>query len=390
MKYAIVAWAMVGLLGMQLTLAEEAGRSVVFPHPRPLSPEGRGENTWQAVAEKVTKPWFEKKQLSALVIGVIDKQGKKHFLTLGEKPESLAKLDENTLFEIGSITKTMTSMLLADGIQRMELKLDDPVQQFMPAGVTIPLRDGKPITLEHLATHTSGMPRLAPGQMQRLMVDSKLQEDPYASFDVDQLKKALEGTKINVTKKPKVDYSNFGTGLLGYALTQKYGKGYEALLKERLFEPLGMKSTYLVVPESEKARFIDGFTGAGKPSKHWNFTDNTAGAGGVRSTASDMLLYLQAGMNTNVNDKLTPAFNLALAPQYEMSGKSRIGLNWIMMDMKGKTAHWHNGGTGGFASFAGFIRDAGVAVVILSNRAPEAGRTDQLGFEILGALLEGK
>lgn len=338
----------------------------------------------------MTKPWFEKKQLSALVIGVIDKQGKKHFLTMGQKPESLARLDENTLFEIGSITKTMTSMLLAEGIQRMELKLDDPVQQFMPAGVTVPLRDGKPITLEHLATHTSGMPRLAPGQLLRLLFDSKLQEDPYASFNVEQLKKALEGTKINVTRKPKVDYSNFGTGLLGYALTQKYGKSYETLLKERLFEPLEMKSTYLVVPESEKARFIDGFTGAGKPSKHWNFTDITAGVGGVRSTASDMLLYLQAAMNTNVNDKLTPAFNLALAPQYEMSGKSRIGLNWIMMDMKGKTAHWHNGGTGGFASFAGFIRDAGVAVVILSNRSPELGLTDQLGFEILGALLEGK
>jgi serine-type D-Ala-D-Ala carboxypeptidase/endopeptidase len=195
------------------------------PHPRPLSTKRSGETEWKSVAEKLTKPWFEKKELNALIIGVIDNKGKKHYLTLGEKPATLAKLDEETIFEIGSITKTMTGMLLAEGIQRSELKLDDPVQQFMPAGVTIPLRDGKPITLEHLATHTSGLPRLAPNQMSLLMLNPKLRDDPYTSFQVKELKQALEQTKVKVSKKPKVDYSNFGTGLLGYALTQKYKNG---------------------------------------------------------------------------------------------------------------------------------------------------------------------
>jgi CubicO group peptidase (beta-lactamase class C family) len=217
-----------------------------------------------------------------------------------------------------------------------------------------------------------------------------MNEDPYSSFDVEQLKKALEGIKIKVEKKPKVDYSNFGTGLLGYALTQKYGKSYESLLKERIFEPLGMKSSYLVVPESEKARFIDGNNGEGKVVRHWGFSEVTAGAGGVRSTACDMLLYLEAGINTNLNGKLTNAFNLALAPQYDMSPRGKIGLNWIIAEVKKKPVYWHNGGTGGFASYAGFSRDPGVGVVILSNRSPERGLTDQLGMKVMEALIAGE
>ena len=342
--------------------------------------------TWKSVAETLTRPWLEKKQINAVVIGVIDKEGQHHFLTLGEKPESLAKLDENTIFEIGSITKTMTAMLLADAIQRMELKLDDPVQEFMPEGIYLPARDGKPITLEHLATHTSGFPRLAPYQMTRLMFDQKLRDDPYRTFQIEDLKKALASIKIRTTSKPKVEYSNFGTGLLGYALTQKYRKNFETLLRERLFQPLGMNSSYLEVPESEQARFIEAYNAEGKVVRRWGFSDVTAGAGGVRSTAADMLRYLQAGLKQD--HPLTPAFNLALAPQYEINASMKIGLNWLILQKNGKSIHWHNGGTGGFASYAALCRDADVAVVVLSNRAPEKPLMDELGMKLIETLIE--
>ena len=340
---------------------------------------------WQIAGEKQALPLIEKKKLNALVIGVIDREGKKHFFTLGEKPNTLDKLDENTLFEIGSITKTMTSFLLADAIQRLEAKLDDPVQSLLPAGMTVPKRGNHEITLEDLATHTSGFPRLQVGLANKLMLDSKLQANPYSAYDVEDLKKSLADTKPKVSEKPKVEYSNYGFGLLGFALSQKYKKSYEELLQERLFTPLGMKVSFSVVPDGEKSRFIDGFTPEGKPSQHWDFHDASAGAGVVRSTAADMLLYLEAAMGRT--KKLQPAFELMEAAQYEMGSKMQIGLAWIIIEINKKRAWWHNGGTGGFASFAGFSKNPGVGVIVLSNRFNAAGEVDKIGMKVLEALI---
>lgn len=338
---------------------------------------------WQLAAEKNALPLIEKKQLNSLVIGVIDRTGKKHFLTLGEKPASLDKLDENTIFEIGSVTKTMTSFLLADAIQRLEAKLDDPVQSYLPDDMQVPKLGDKVITVEHLATHTSGFPRLPVGLGTKLTVDSKLQKDPYSQFDTAQLKKSLADTRPKVSAKPKVDYSNYGAGLLGFALASKYKKSFETLLQERLFGPLEMKSSSVNVPASDQARFIDGFTTANNPSAHWTFQDTLAGAGAVRSTAADMLNYLEAASGRL--KKLQPSFELVAAPQYEMAPRMQIGLAWIIIEMNKKRAWWHNGGTGGFSSFAGFSKNPGVAVIVLSNRFVTS-EVDKIGMSILDAL----
>lgn len=342
---------------------------------------------WVVVAENYAIPLLEKKKLNNIVIGIIDKNGQKQFMPMGTKPDALKSLDEHTIFEIGSITKTMTSMVFADGIQRSELKLDDPVQMYLPKDITVPLRGSHAITLEDLATHTSGMPRIASLQMGQLLVNPKLEENPYAKFDAEQLKKALASTKPVVSKKPTIAYSNFGTGLLGYALCLKYGKSYGDLLKERLFGPLGMKDSSLVVPESDKSRFIDCFKADGKPCSHWDFTDVTAGAGGVRSTAADMLLYLEAGSGRT--KPLRTAFELATAPQYEMPPAGKIGLAWIISEGPNKKRfYWHNGGTGGFSSFCAFAKDPAVAVVVLSNRSCPGGEIDILGMKVLMELMK--
>jgi D-alanyl-D-alanine-carboxypeptidase/D-alanyl-D-alanine-endopeptidase len=339
---------------------------------------------WQALVQTQTEPLLKDNQLNALVIGVMDRTGKKTFLTVGTKPDTLARLDEHTIFEIGSITKTMTSLVLADGIQKKELLLDDPVQNYLPKDMTMPKRGEHIITLEDLATHTSGLPRLAPLQITQSL-DPKIRANPYATMDAAQLTKALAGAKARESKKPTPDYSNFGVGLLGYALCQKYGKPYGTLLDERIFQPLNMKETWLTVPESEKVRFIDGFDPAGKPAPHWDFTDATAGAGGIRSTAHDMLLYVEAGSNRTQAKRI--AFDVALHPQYEM-GRGHIGLGWILGEIEGKKFAWHNGGTAGFMSFCAFSRSPQVGVVVLSNRAKRGGEIDKLGMGILRELLK--
>ncbi|HQR08921.1 MAG TPA: serine hydrolase [Gemmatales bacterium] len=342
---------------------------------------------WQIAAEKQALPLIEKKKLNALVIGVVDRQGKKHFFTLGEKPGSLEKLDENTIFEIGSITKTMTAFLLADAIQRLEAKLDDPVQSYLPAGMVVPKRGNKEITVEDLATHTSGFPRSPVGLESKLLANSKLMANPYGDFNEEDLKKSLANTKPKESAKPNVSYSNYGMGLLGYALTQKYKKSYEALLQERLFTPLGMKSSTTHVPEAGQARFVEGFAQDGKSSPHWEFLDTIGPAGAVRSTAADMLLYLEAAMGRTKKSPPALAFDVALAPQFEMNAKMQIGLAWIIAEINKKRIWWHNGGTGGFSSFAGFSKSPAVGVIVLSNRSNISGEVDKIGMKVLEALM---
>lgn len=209
--------------------------------------------------------------------------------------------------------------------------------------------------------------------------------NPYSGYDAAQLKDSLAATTPKVSEKPKVEYSNYATGLLGFALCHKYGKSYEALIQERLFTPLEMKSSFIKLPESEQSRFIDGFTESGSPSKHWDFQDVMSGAGAVRSSAADMLRYLEAAMGRT--KKLQPAFELAEAFQYDIVPRGKIGLAWMIIEVSKKKAWWHNGGTGGFSSFCGFCRDPGVAVVVLSNRFNGQGEVDKAGMKVLSALI---
>ncbi len=355
----------------------------------PLPAQRAGEKpAWQIAAEKQALPLIESKKLNTLVIGVIDKQGKKHFFTLGEKPGSLEKLDENTIFEIGSITKTMTAFLLADAIMRMEAKLDDPVQSYLPKDWIVPKRGSKEITVEDLATHTAGFPRSPVGLESKLLANSKLMVNPFGDFNEEDLKKSLSSTRPRESAKPIVSYSNYGMGLLGYALTQKYKKSYETLLQERLFTPLEMKSSSIHVAEADKARFVDGFAQDGKPSPHWEFLDTMAPAGAVRSTAADMLVYLEAAMGRTKKTPPALAFDVVLAPQYDMPmPKMQIGLAWIIAEINKKRIWWHNGGTGGFSSFAGISKSPAVGVIVLSNRFNMAGEVDKIGMKVLEALM---
>jgi CubicO group peptidase (beta-lactamase class C family) len=210
--------------------------------------------------------------------------------------------------------------------------------------------------------------------------------NPYATMNADQLKQALAETKAKESKLPTPAYSNFGVSLLGYVLCQKYGKDYGTLVKERVFEPVGMKESWLVVPDAEKARFIDGFDATGKPCGHWDFTDITAGAGGIRSTTNDMLLYVEAGMGRSKGLRI--AFDVALHPQYEMGRQGHIGLGWLLGEREGKRFAWHNGGTGGFSTFCAFSKSPGVGVVVLSNRSKPNGAIDELGMTVLEELLK--
>lgn len=314
-----------------------------------------------------------------MVVGFINRSGKRDYfcagtLTMGgDKP-----VDENSIYEIGSISKAFTGIVLADMVVNNELKLDDPAEAYLPDTVNVPSRNGKKITLEHLATHTSALARM-PSNFHP--ADFR---NPYADYSVEDLYEFISGYTLRRDIGEKYEYSNLGMGLLGYILGLKAGMDYEQLIRKRICEVLGMDSTVISLPEELKERLAKGHNKAGEVP-NWDIP-TLAGAGAIRSTAYDMLTFLSANMGIKAS-KLSAAMEMS-RKAYVNAGKSlKVGLGWHISD-NGKTQIiWHNGGTGGYRTFCGFIKDKKIGVVVLSNMNISA---DDIGFHLLDSSYELK
>src|SRR5437763_3222130 len=214
-----------------------------------------------------------------MVVGVLQ-DGRRRFIAYGSAGPGRAPLDEHTIFEIGSISKTFSGVLLADAVVRSEVRIDEPVATLLPAGTVVPSRDGRQITLEDLATHRSGLPRLPDN------LTPAYPQDPYADYDARRLYAFLAAYKLPRAPGQSVEYSNLGGGLLGHALTLR-AKAHDwgTLVAQRITGPLGMRETYVGVPSEARARTAAGHDAALDTVPAWNF-DVLAGAGALRSSAT--------------------------------------------------------------------------------------------------------
>ena len=295
-----------------------------------------------------------------IVVGLVDATGERFFAAGATAPGGNVAPDADTVFEIGSITKVFTSLILADMVGRGEVKLDDPVAKFLPASVKLPERDGKKITLIDLSNQVSGLPRMPDNFKPADM------GDPYADYGPSQLYEFLSRYQLTRAIGEKYEYSNLGVGLLGHALALRAGMGYEELVRRRVLEPLGMSDTAIALPERLKARLATGTGPNLSPVKNWSF-DAIAGAGALRSTARDMLKFLTAAMDLR-ETPLRGAFYL-MRKMLRPTGTPglEIAMGWHVWDRYGTAIVWHNGGTGGYRSWAGFDPDKKAGVVVLCN-----------------------
>jgi CubicO group peptidase (beta-lactamase class C family) len=286
-------------------------------------------------------------------------------------PISQRPYDEHTAFEIGSITKTMTAALLAEVIARGEVALDDPIAKLLPAGTSVPSFDGLQITIGQIVTHTSGLPAI-PAQYH--MTDLN---NPYASVTEGDLLGALTATRLTRAPGSQWEYSNFAMMVLSYALARRNGKDYETLLRERLLVPLGMNDTY-VAKRPPQVRLAQGHLANAMPAVPWDFPADMAGVGGVRATLPDMVRYMEGQLGAR-DSAITPALTRT-QEQIASIGGQRMGMNWILSTRNGYTIAAHDGGTGGYSSFAALDRASRRAVVLLSDTA----LTSVGGFGTLG------
>jgi len=337
------------------------------------------ETSVAAAGQKVV----DQQQAVGLVVGVVGPQGRAAH-GFGETKRGGARPDGRTEFEIGSITKVFTGILLAEAVERGTVRLDQPVRELLPAGAKLPRGKDREITLLDLATHASGLPRLPPWKYLG-------ERDPYAAFGGQQLLEALGEAELESQPGEKSAYSNLGTGLQGYLLAQQAGLSYEQLVVRDLCEPLGMSDTRMSLDAEQSARLAAPYDPQGKDGHNWSF-DALAGAGALRSTVDDMLIFAAANLGLDdgalaKSPVLARALPLSHARQRAIEGGGAIGLNWhrAALPQSRQTYVWHNGGTGGYSSFLGLVPEKQVGVVVLSNVGRGAGPSaiDALGIRLL-------
>lgn len=265
---------------------------------------------------------------------------------------------DEILFEIGSITKVFTSVLLArlaiDGL----VGLDQPIAELLPPEIGRANPALGRITLVELATHTSGLPRLPPD----LDTSRRALVDPYASYGEERLHAGL--ARLEPGGRGRYRYSNLGAGLLGHLLARRAGASYGEAIADRVLAPLGLRDTFVDVPPAEAARFPDGHSWPrGRPVRGWGFRA-LAGAGALRSSAGDLLRFLRANLDPPAGN-LGDALRLALDVRVH-AGPMSLGLGWHL----DRGRHWHDGGTGGATSHLALDRDRRDGVVVLANAAP--------------------
>jgi CubicO group peptidase (beta-lactamase class C family) len=319
-----------------------------------------------------------------LVVAAVTSDGARCVVPTGQvrAPDDPAPR-KDTLFEIGSVTKVFTALLLAEAVTRGELSLGTPVGDLLPEA-HVPTRDGTAITVEHLATHTSGLPSNPMPLRAAAWAQWKARDgDPWEAIDRAALLTALGGTRL---RRPpgagRIAYSNFGAGVLGHALVAAAGsRDFGELVRSRICDPLGMPDTVLRPDREQAEREAVGHRGRRRPTGHWEVA-GLPGAGALRSTATDLLTFLHAQLRPD-GTPLGPAIALT-HPERRPGRRLGIGLGWLRVPVQGdRIMLWHNGGTGGFRSFAGFVPDVGVGAVALAN---DVRSVDRVGLDLLTAL----
>ncbi len=318
---------------------------------------------------KVAQQYADTGIYPAMVVVVVD-DGHVQIAGFGKLADGETP-DGDTVFEIGSVTKTFTALLLARGVLAKRWTLDTPVATLLP-DYRIPVRNGRSITLGLLAEQFSGLPRL-PGNLQPADLGN-----PYADYGPDRLKAFLASYSLPRDPGVAYEYSNLGFGLLGEALAQRSKVPYGELLQRDVLAPLAMNSTGVELTASMRKHLAVGHDEEGKPARHWQF-GALAGAGALLSTGDDMLRYLQANMGL-LKTPLAAAMRLAHEPRRDIGGGDRIGLAWMIHHTPHGDVVWHNGETGGYSSFIGFTSDGRRGVVILTNGT---GAPQELGFAVL-------
>ncbi len=308
----------------------------------------------------------------SIVIGIIGKDGPQYY-SFGKRKNGGKKVNEHTVYEIGSISKVFTATLLADMIMKGKLTAENQIERFLPQRVHVPTYGSAHITLGNLSDHTSSLPRLPD------YFTPADQDNPYADYSVNQMYAFLSAYDLKRPIGSEYEYSNFAVGLLGHILSLKAGMDYEELLVSTIASPLDMEETKIKFSKNMKKNRAIGHN-RGEIVASWDIP-TLAGAGAIRSSTYDMLKFIGANLGL-FEHPLEKAMMLTHIPRHDKAGSSSVGLGWHILKGEEGDIILHNGGTGGYSTFAGFIKEKRYGVVVMTNSTESV---DDIGLHLLNA-----
>jgi CubicO group peptidase (beta-lactamase class C family) len=321
--------------------------------------------------DSAARVYIQKSNTVGLCIGVI-KNGITSTYGYGETIKGAGKIpNADNFFEIGSITKTFTAILLAYYVDEGKVKLTDPITKFLPDSVAAN-PELQSITLLNLINHTSGLERIP----DNLIPHATDPLNPYKDYTIKLLSDYLKTCQLKSKPGTQYAYSNLGVGLLGSILEGISQESFERMVTEVICKPLGMYSTAQYLNPLLAPRFVQVYNAQGDATPAWDF-DVLAACGALRSTLNDMLLYTNANLHPGT-DKLSKA--IALTHKITFSKDVKIAMAWHIITVNGIDYIYHNGITNGSNCFLAFNPQKNIAVVVLSNAVES---TDGVGTDIL-------
>ena len=306
----------------------------------------------------------------SIAIGLVDEQGVR-FYNFGHTRSGGPEVSEHTIYEIGSITKVFTAILLAQQVLAGNMSLNDSINQYLPSEAQVPAKGEQAITLGSLSDHTSGIPRL-PANMAPANP-----KNPYADYSVEQMYVFISSYEPTREVGAAYEYSNLAQGLLGHILALHANLPYEQLVMNEIAQPLEMEETGITLSLPMQHNLAIGHAGSTE-TDNWDIP-TLAGAGALRSSTSDMVKFLAANLGLT-ETSLRESMELTHRVRHSQAGEMRVGLGWHIKAGKEGDVIWHNGGTGGYRAFAGLVKETGKGVVVLTNSSISV---DDIGFHLL-------
>jgi serine-type D-Ala-D-Ala carboxypeptidase/endopeptidase len=314
----------------------------------------------------------------SIIVGIITPNGRQ-ILSEGKLSDANpVPPDSNTIYEICSITKLFTSLLLADMSLKRKLDLNAPISKFLPADVKAPIKNGKEISLLSLSTHRAGFPRNA------YNLDPQNPDNPFADYTTRNLYEYISDFRPSYDVDSIWQYSNIGYTLLGQLISTIEQKSLETLFNETICRPLNMNRSVISLRPKLKSNIALGYSESGKPASAWDFL--LAGGGGLHSTVNDLLNFAAANLGLTKTE-LLPAMELTHIPRANKDGNdnSFITMGWTLWNDNGNLFLWKDGGSGGYRTFLGMDKKNKVGVVVLSN---SNNSVTDIGLHILGTSRE--
>ena len=343
--------------------------------------------------DQIIQPLIDTNKSVGISVGIIRGEDRAAFGDGRASLDSDRRVNGDTIYEIGSITKVFTALLLADMAESKLVNPADAVREFLPLSVQMPKYGDTEITLIDLACHMSGLPRL-PNNVTRLSdyINLNFIKNPYSSYTPQRLYAFLSRHKLRNEPGTEYCYSNLGMGLLGHALACKQEVTFEELVVSRVCNPLDMNDTQITLSPEQKSRLAQGHSGVCAisslylcfPATNWDMP-TLSGAGALRSTVNDLMKFLAANMGI-IRTQLSTAMEVTQKPQHKINSGRSVAMGWHIrhFDDLDDSIIWHNGGTGGYRSYMGFSKRHQTGVVVLSN---STSSVDEAGIRILRTLL---